>query len=77
MPLRKLPKVMWEHSKAGIPDPCIKVRKGSGKVLTKVLFDPSTIIDVELGTLIGGKKVAKKSQVARLKKHKKVKVCLW
>ena len=68
---------MWEHTKAGIPDPCIKVRKGSGKEFTRIIFDPTTIVDVELGTLVGGKKTARKSKVRKLKKQPKVKVCLW
>lgn len=68
---------MWEHTRAGIPDPCIKVRKGSAKILTKIIFDPTSIVDVELATLVGGKKIVKKSKLRKLKKQPKVKVCLW
>ena len=65
----RLPKIIWEHTKAGIPDPCIKVRKGSGKALAGILLNPFTSIFIEAGQ---GKDGLKK-----LKYQKKVKRCLW
>lgn len=65
----RLPKVIWEHTKAGIPDPCIKVRKGSGKTFAGLIFNPLTSILIETGQY--------KNNLKKLKKAKKVKRCLW
>ena len=66
----RLPKIIWEHTKAGIPDPCIKVRKGSGKALAGILLNPLTSLLIETGK---GQKV----DLKKLKKAKRVKRCLW
>lgn len=64
----RLPKIIWKHTRVGIPDPCIKVRKGSGKVFTELIFNPFTSLLIETG---------QKVDVKKLKKAKKVKRCLW
>ena len=69
MPIRKLPKIMFEHTKAGFPDPCIKVREGSGKALLGIVFNPFSSVLIEVGK---GQKDLKK-----LRYRKKVKRCLW
>jgi len=61
---------MWEHTKAGIPDPCIKVRKGSGKALAGLIFNPLTSLMIESGK---GQDI----NLKKLKKAKRVKRCLW
>ena len=69
--LGKLPKLMWEHTKAGIPDPCIYVRKGAGKKLLSNFFNPLTAFNVEVGTLVK-KKTRRKQPKPKFKKY-----CLW
>lgn len=77
--LKRLGKITIEHTKAGIPNPCIRVRKGSGKVFLQNYFDPSTAFDVEVTSLLmGGHLIPKReSPVQKLKRAPKVKVCLW
>ena len=62
-----------------IPNFCIKMRKGSGKELTKMVFNPANVLDVEilpaLDTLEHRK--TKETALHKLGKHKKVKVCLY
>lgn len=59
-----------KHTKAGIPDPCITVRKNSGKELAGILFNPTGAFEVGVGTLIKGGKVKKKfTKKAPLKKY--------
>jgi len=72
--LGKLPRIMFKHTQAGIPDPCIYARKGAGKKLVKNFFDPTTAFTVEVGTLLKKqpKKTIRKQKKAPLKKY-----CLW
>ena len=69
--LGKLPRLMFKHTKAGIPDPCIYARKGAGKQLISNFFDPTTAFNVEIGTLLKKKNIRKQKK-APLKKY-----CLW
>lgn len=61
------------------PNPCIKMRKGSGKQLAKMVFNPADVVSVEilpaLDTLEHRK--TKETPLHKLGKHKKVKVCLF
>lgn len=68
--LKHLAKVTWKHTKAGIPDPCIRVRRGAGKEFVRNFFDPTTAFQVEVGTIVNGKK-------KKIKKQPYQKVCLW
>jgi len=80
MPLGQLNhfgKVSFKHLKAGIPDPCIKVRKGAGRVFVENYFDPTTAFSVEVVGLIDPSS-ARRSKTARLGRVKqKQTVCLW
>ena len=76
MSIRKLPKIMYKHIGAGIPDPCIKVRKGAINRLVGNFFDPTTALQVEIGTLVTDKKkIVRQARQQRSQKFEKV--CLW
>jgi hypothetical protein len=75
MPIKKLPHIIWKQKNAIIPDPCIKIKKGSGKILGNIIFDPTTAFDVQISSLFGKSSLIK--QYKKLKKAKTKKVCLW
>ena len=77
--LNNLKKLTFKHTKAGIPNPCLRIRKGSGTIFLRNVFDPTTAFNVELTTILtSGKLIPKKeSAVHKLKKAKKVTVCLF
>jgi len=77
--LKHLGNLTLKHTKAGIPNPCIRLRKGSGKVFLQNFFDPSTAFDVEVSSLLmGGNLIKKKeSAVHKLKRAPKVTTCLF
>jgi len=90
MPIRKLVKHIGnhhnsllsfsqKHTKAGIPDPCIRVKKGTGRVFVENFFDPSTAFDVAVRPHLEKAKILKKKEpkVHKLKRAKKHTVCLW
>ena len=72
--LKKLGQITIKHTKAGLPNPCIKSRKGSGTLLMKNFFDPSTAFDVMVTPHLNPKKEA---EVHKLKRAKIVETCLW
>lgn len=87
MPLRKFPKIIgrhhknllkisWEHSKAGLPDPCVKVSKKAEKELIRNFFDPTSIADIMVTPHIKGYGQVK-AKARQLRKAKKYKHCLW
>lgn len=68
-----------KHTSAGIPDPCIRVKKGAGRVFLKNYFNPFGAFEVEVGTLLRKGRILpmKESEVKKLKKAKYQKVCLY
>lgn len=60
-------------------NPCIKVRKGSGKVLFDYLITPMSEVEIETKTLAEATHLSKKKEepVHELKKHKFYKFYLF
>ena len=58
--MKKFGAVTLKHTKAGIPDPCITLRKGAPKELAGIFFNPLGVVDVEIGALAKSGKVKKK-----------------
>lgn len=56
-------------------NPCIHLRKGAGKELAKMVFNPANIIGIEI--LPALEKKHKETSLHKLGRHKKVKVCLF
>jgi len=78
--IKHLGNLTIKNSKAGLPkNVCIKLKKGSGKVLMQNFFDPTTAFDVEVSSLLmGGHLIPKrKSPVQKLKNAKFVNYCLF
>jgi len=56
-------------------NPCIHVRKGAGKELAKMVFNPTGIVGVEILPALERKH--KETPLHKLGRQKKVKVCLF
>ena len=73
--VRKLPKhIIRTVGFLKFPDPCIRMRAGSGKALLNNFLDPFTPFNIETSTF---RKKNKLSEFKKLRKNKMKTVCLF